>query len=732
MEKEKQKKKRQNSILRGGLRRKIFRLCIVLVITAICGFAILGMLQLNTLLKMANETGKSQAQSIKDYSENSMMALTKDNMENLAFQAADNTDWEIWSMTHETMILANQVKSVLENPDAYGEHDIKPPKKENGGKLALQLLIPDGFEPSEEDMTVVRKLAGIGPAMEEMIRDNGYDTLDLYISLPNGMSVAMDTHSDSKFEEDGTLRPYDPRERPWWKGAIETKEPYFAPAVYSEILEMADIELGVPVYVNGKLAAVVEGSMGMDTIGEIVSKVTYGKTGFSIVISADGKLIYSPRTEGDLEMDELLLEDIRDSGNAELNAVVDKSLTGERGFSEIKLDGEDYFVAYAPMETVHWAQLLFVSKEELEKPTDELLSQLDETTEKTLSKYSKDFHKSIILTIIIMILLIVNAILVALMFSDRLTGPINSMTQKVGEISKDNFVFEMDDSFRTGDEIEVLAKTFGELSERTRGYIKEIMEVTAEKERIGAELNVATKIQADMLPADFPLFPDRNEFDLYATMTPAKEVGGDFYDVFLLDDDHLCMVMADVSGKGVPAALFMVISKTIIKHRAQMGGTPAEILSDVNNKLCEGNKQHMFVTVWLGILTISTGEVIETNAGHEDVIIQRGNGKYELYETVHGIVLGFRENMKYKNDTFVLNPGDALFVYTDGLPEATNAEDNRLENSGMLDAINKHSDDGITELLPDIAKEVDVFVGDAPQFDDLTMMVIRYRGKQEE
>ena len=732
MEKSTQKKSKSNSIRRGGLRSKVFKLCIMLVITAICGFAILGMLQLNTLLRMANETGQSQAQAIKEYSENSMMALTKDNMENLAFQAADNTDWEIWSMSHETMIIANQVKAILENPDAYEEHEIEAPKKENGGKLALQLLIADNTNPTEEDMAIARKLAGIGPAMEEMIRDNDYITLDLYISLPNGMSVAMDTHSDRKFEADGSLRSYDPRERPWWIGAVETGEPYFAPAVYSDILKMADVELGVPVYVDGKLAAVVEGSMGMDSIGKIVSKVSYGKTGFSIVVSDDGKLIYSPRTEGDLEMDEMLSRDIRESGNAELNAVVDKALTGEIGFSEIKIDGENYCVAYGPMETVHWTQMLFVSKSELEHPTEVLLSQMDATTEKALSQYTRHFNQSIVITAIIMILLIVNAILVALMFSDRLTGPINTMTQKVGEISKDNFTFEMDDSFRTGDEIEVLANTFGELSERTKGYIKEIMEVTAEKERIGAELNVATKIQADMLPTDFPLFPNRNEFELFASMTPAKEVGGDFYDVFFLDDDHLCMVIADVSGKGVPAALFMVISKTIIKHRAQMGGTPAEILTDANNRLCEGNKQHMFVTVWLGILTISTGEVIESNAGHEDPIIQRGDGDYELYKAPHSLVLGAMSDFKYEDDTFTLNPGDALFVYTDGLPEATNAEGNRLENPRMLAAINKHKDDGVTELLPDVAKEVDAFVGDAPQFDDLTMMILRYRGPKEE
>ena len=720
---------KNGTIRRGGLRSKIFKLCIMLVISAICGFAILGILHLNTLLKMANETGKEQAVKIKEYSENSMMNLTKDNMENLAFQAADNTDWEIWSMTHETMILANQVKAILEDPDAYEEHEIEPPKMDNGGELALQLLIADSTDPTKEDMSTARKLAGLGPTMAEMIRDNEYDTLDLYIALPSGICVAMDTHSDRKFEDDGTLRSYDPRERPWWVGAVETREPYFAPAVYSEILEMADIELGVPVYVDGELAAVVEGSMGMDTIGEIVSKVTYGKTGFSIVVSDDGKLIYSPKTDGTLEMDELLSRDIRRTSNEELNTLIDKALSGETGFSEITLDNENYCVAYAPMETVHWTQILFVSKTELEQPTETLLAQMDEITERALSLYEKQFGKSIVLTAIIMLLLIANAVLVALMFSGKLTGPINNMTRKVGEISKDNFIFEMDDSFRTGDEIEVLAETFGELSERTRHYIEEIMEMTAEKERAAAELDLAARIQANMLPRNFPLFPGRTEFDLFASMDPAKEVGGDFYDAFLIDDDHLGMVIADVSGKGVPAALFMMISRTTLKNRACMGGTPAEIIYDVNNSLCEGNTEMMFVTVWLGILDLNTGEVAECNAGHEDPVIKRKDGKYEIIKREHGFVLGAMKKMKYENDTFTLGDGDMLFVYTDGLPEATDADGERMGTARMMEALNRHTDDDVKTLLTDVRVEVDAFVKDAPQFDDLTMMVVEYRGK---
>jgi sigma-B regulation protein RsbU (phosphoserine phosphatase) len=254
------------------------------------------------------------------------------------------------------------------------------------------------------------------------------------------------------------------------------------------------------------------------------------------------------------------------------------------------------------------------------------------------------------------------------------------------------------------------------------------MAVTAEKERIGTELSVATGIQAGMLPSTFPMYPERTQFDVYASMTPAKEVGGEFYDIFMVDDDHLALVMADVSGKGIPAALFMVVSKTLIKNRTMMGGTPAEILADVNNQLIEGNESDMFVTVWLGILTISTGHMIEANAGHENPVIRHDNGEVELLERKHGFVLGGMEGMRYKDDEFDLAPGDAIFVYTDGVPEATDADEQLYGSGRMMEALKNASDGTPEKLLESVRESVEEFVGEAPQFDDLTMLAMKFTG----
>ena len=719
---------KKEKLKRGGLQGKIFRLCLMLVVTASIGFAVLGFIVLERLLDRAIESGEQETSTVSELSERSMMEMTNEQMSQLARTTASSAYWEIWIMQHDAITIANQVWDVLHNLDKYEEREILPPSKENKDQLALQLLVAEGVEPTEEELSVARKLANLGPMMKEMIRDNDYVTLDLLITLPSGITVTVDTFSDIKVDKDGNPIPFDGRKRPWYKGATENRNYYLAPPGFSDLLDKADLAFGVPLYDGDELLAVVEGSIFMERIETVLSKAHYGETGFYAVISQDGTLIYSPREDGELKKDPTYQTNIFEGNNDKLKEIMKKTFNDETGFEDVVLDGEDYYVVYGNGVTSDWAIFMFVSRKEVEAPTNELLASMEKTNQETLQGFGRIFRHYSIVIMLVIVLLVFGAAVAALLFSRRLTVPIDRMTDKVHNISGDSFTFEMDEAYRTGDEIEVLAGTFEELSDRTRDYIKEITEITAEKERIGAELDVAHRIQADMLPKNFPVFPDRKEFDLYANMDPAKEVGGDFYDMFLIDPDHLCMVVGDVAGKGVPAALFMVISKTMIKNRAQMGGKPSEILEEVNNSLSEGNDEMMFVTVWLGILTISTGELITASAGHEYPVIRKNGEEYKLIETENGMVLGAMKRMKYNDVTFTLGAGDCFFMYTDGLPEATNSREKRFENDGMMKAINRHKDEEPVELLRTIREEVDDFVEDAPQFDDLTMLILRYNG----
>ena len=273
-------------------------------------------------------------------------------------------------------------------------------------------------------------------------------------------------------------------------------------------------------------------------------------------------------------------------------------------------------------------------------------------------------------------------------------------------------------------EVTSLALSIDKMEKDTIKYIEDIKAATKEKERIGTELKLASLIQENSLPTDFP---SNESFELYASMTPAKEVGGDFYDFNLIDDDHLMLVIADVSGKGVPAALFMMVTKILISEYSLSLKDPAQVLTTVNNRICNNNKANMFVTVWLGILELSTGKLVFANAGHEDFVLKNGDG-FKLNKTKHGIPIGAMEDYEYKNNEVILNKGDKLFLYTDGLPEATNSELEMFNLDRMVDTLNELKDLNTKELLNEVKNKVDTFVGEATQFDDLTMMALIYKG----
>jgi sigma-B regulation protein RsbU (phosphoserine phosphatase) len=287
-------------------------------------------------------------------------------------------------------------------------------------------------------------------------------------------------------------------------------------------------------------------------------------------------------------------------------------------------------------------------------------------------------------------------------------------------------------AIRTGDEVEQLADAFRKMQEDMLSYIRDLMEMTAEKERIGAELNVATQIQADMLPRIFPAFPERSEFDIYATMNPAREVGGDFYDFFLVDEDHLAVVIADVSGKGVPAALFMVIAKTLIKNHAQNRETLGAVFTHTNSQLCEGNDAGLFVTAWMAELQISTGELSYVNAGHNPPLLKRKDGRYEWLKSRPGFVLAGMDGIRYRESAIRLRDGDCLFLYTDGVTEATNGRQELFGEERLQNTLNELNGLPVKELLCGMKKRIDDFAGAVEQFDDITMLCMEYTPEKGE
>ena len=335
------------------------------------------------------------------------------------------------------------------------------------------------------------------------------------------------------------------------------------------------------------------------------------------------------------------------------------------------------------------------------------------------------------ITVMITLIMLAAGLLYFAMLQRQIIRPIVTLEKATRDLVEDlssgrEGTFRVD--VHTGDEIEVLAHSFEEMESRLKEYVRENAAISAERQRISTELDLANRIQADMLPGIFPPFPDRTDFDIYASMTPAKEVGGDFYDFFLVDEDHLGMVMADVAGKGIPAALFMMMSKIMLQNYTLAGLGPKEVLETVNAQICENNREQMFVTVWLGILDLKTGKVRAANAGHEYPILKMPGGAFELIRDKHGFVLGAMEGIRYHEYELTLKPGSCLFLYTDGLAEATDSSEKMFGTDGILETLNREGKTDPQQVLSGLDRAVNAFVGDAPQFDDLTMLCLKYEG----
>ena len=357
-----------------------------------------------------------------------------------------------------------------------------------------------------------------------------------------------------------------------------------------------------------------------------------------------------------------------------------------------------------------------------------------------LIRSMRKFVRRFTLTMVVLTLLI--SLFATHRFRNRLVKPINAIAQaaqnyltdkKAGTGETDHFARL---NIHSGDEVENLSLIMADMERDLSEYESSLTAITAEKERIATELDLAANIQANLLPSTFPAFPEREEFDIYASMTPAKEVGGDFYDFFMVDEDHLAMVIADVSGKGIPAALFMMASRTMLKDAALYRMDPAAVLERVNAQLCENNPNYMFVTVWMGILEIPTGKLTWADAGHERLMLWQ-DGEWKCLPKKSGIALGalepelldMEDGGPFRNHELVLKPGDAVFQYTDGVTEAMTASREQFGMDRLLEALAGAGSGKPDVLLPHVRECIDAFVQGAPPFDDITMLSLQYKGK---
>ena len=709
----------------GGLQHKIFNLMLLFIVALIVVYVSVGVFQQNNLTNVVKEASEEQQASITQVSEATMEATVSGSMTKITALQAYIADDLFSDVRSDVLTLQSFAEELFEHAGSFSDHPYAPPDKANDGVASVQMQHEAGVNP--DDSQTLGLVANMSEVMLSMFESS--DKLNsCFVATTDGCILFVDDRAGAYISENGEVYDFAVRERPWYLQAVDAGELIFTGVELDAFTDIAGLVCAAPVYHNGDLVAVVGADIFLTSIRDYVNTTaTYG--GFVCVVNGQGQVLFSPNAEGTFKPElAASAPDLRQSENRELASFVEQALAGNTGLKTLTVDGTEYYMVGVPMATVGWTVISVMDRSVTYQPTAQMLNSYDEINANALNTFKESAGHSIRLTIILTVVIVLLAILGALFVASRVVKPLEYMTQRINSLSGEDSVFEMEKVYRTNDEIEILAESFAAISAKAKEYIKQITEITAEKERIGTELALATRIQADMLPNIYPAFPDRPEFDIYASMDPAREVGGDFYDFFLVDDNHLCMLIADVSGKGIPAALFMMASRIILASFAKQGLSPAEILSRTNDTICQNNREEMFVTVWLGILDTNTGKLTAANAGHEYPVLMQADGDFELVKDKHGFVIGGMGGMKYKEYELDLTPGSRLFLYTDGVPEATNAQNELFGTDRMLAALNENKDAAPEEMLKNVRRAVDAFVKDAEQFDDLTMLGLEYKG----
>ena len=722
--------KKVRNIVIGGIQQKVFNLVLVTVLLMMAAYTAVVIYQSGSLNRLLEETNEQQRQSISAISRGTMDSVLDASFTESTQMQAYIADSYFGEAEDVVRILADYAEHLYADPGAYGLRAVSLPDRSKNGEISAQLLTEEGVDLNDPRIRTELGLIGnMADLMIALYRNANVDSC--YVALPSGVMLLVDDHAATKFDEAGNLRSIPIRERAWYTGAAEKGELYYTDVTRDHFTGEISVMCALPVYHEGRLAAVIGADLFLDDMSAAVS--ASAKDGsFVCIVNENGHVVFSPQAEGAFRaLPDEQAQDLRESEDKDLAEFVKTALKENTGVRTAAISGEDYYMTGSPISRVGWAIIGVVSREAMDQPTVMLETQYDSIQKGAQEHLQSGLGMAKVMIIVLIMIVFAICAASALLVSKRIVKPLEAITKRVSSLGGDDLQFFVEKEFRTGDEIEVLAESFAALSAKTLQYVDEVKRVTAEKERIGAELQVATEIQASQLPRLFPPFPTRTEFDIFASMDPAKEVGGDFYDFFLVDDDHIALVMADVSGKGVPAALFMMVSRVLIKSRLQSGETPSEALKNVNNQLCEGNNAGFFVTVWLAVLEISTGKGIAANAGHEHPALRRANGPYELVTYRHSVAVATMEDVPFKQHEFQLHPGDSVFVYTDGVAEATNEDKELFGTDRMLAALNRDPDAIPQQVLKNVQEDIDAFVSGAEQFDDITMLCLKYNGPKK-
>jgi sigma-B regulation protein RsbU (phosphoserine phosphatase) len=504
--------------------------------------------------------------------------------------------------------------------------------------------------------------------------------------------------------------PYDYFYWDWYQIPKELQRPMWSEPYFDEGAgEIVMATYSVPFYRKAgdkrEFIGVVTADISLTWLQNIVSSIKIGQTGHGFLLSKNGMFVTHP--DANLIMNETIFSVAELRNDLQMRELGRKMIRGETGFAPFRsiVTGKECWMVYAPLSSSNWSLgVLF--------PRKELMTDITRLSRMV-------FFLSLAGFLFIMVVII--------WIAGSITRPLRALSKVTEDIATGNLDVELPQITST-DEVGKLAGSIEYMKTSLKQYIHELTETTAAKERIEHELKIAHDIQMGILPKTFPPFPEKSEFDLYATLEPAKEVGGDLYDFFFMDDEHLCFAVGDVSDKGVPASLFMAITKTLIKTKATKGLTSDMVLTRVNEDLALDNPSVMFVTLFLGIFNIRTGVLEYCNGGHNPPYIIRANGDLEKLAMTQGMALGVMEDFIYTSKTLTLRKGETLFMYTDGVTEAINKDTELFSEKKLEKELDTLKEKPLEALIGGVMDKVKTFSHGMPQTDDIAMMALRYYG----
>ena len=694
-------------------------------------FAVMGGLYIYAILTI-NGTLRDKTIELGEigsaYMQDEMTAQVKQRMAETTHVRAQLINRELEDAVKNVRWLSDFLSLRLENPELHRPRTLPNATYEDVRSGEPYIFFTSELVARGVDENILREIENVS-GCEELLKTMNLDYKFIMIASRKGYLVCVDSIPAANelvpLSLDSQRNSYDPRTRDWYKLGEKVSVPTFTDLYISSGGEGNHVSVVSPYFDNDGFAGVICIYLNPKTIYEQVNASSLEGRNTVFVLGKNGEVLFSTSSDEDLTP-YIMDRDLRNDDDVSLAQAARRMVDGEEDIVAVEVDTHEYFLAFAPLSSIGWSFGTLIDKNEIFLFGDRVKEDIDEY----IGNYA-NLLESFLFKISAVSLFIV-AIIFAWLFrrslkeSEAFVEPIHTLIDGVQEVGGGNLDKKID--LATGDELEMLADNFNNMTDKLSALMNNLAAKTAADERTKTELVVATKIQDGMLPKNFPV---SEEFNLHASMTPAKAVGGDFYDFYPLDENHLVITIADVSDKGVPAALFMVMAKTLLKDNMLTDGRPEnlpEIMRKTNDELCDNNEADMFVTLFTATVELSTGEMTFVNAGHNPPFVRRDK-KFSSLGRAKSPIFGTLPGLKFPATKIQLKQGDAIFLYTDGVTEAMNDKRELFGEQRLQRVLDELSDDDAKKILSTVNAAVKDFVGDAQQSDDITMLALVLRGR---